>query len=66
MDEIKEVQLRQVCNLLIETDLSFQTISLMCGFESTNYLLSIFKKKFGITMTEFKKNASKTPHEKRR
>jgi LacI family transcriptional regulator len=56
VDEIKRIRLKRVCVLLKESDLSFQEISELCGFENANYLSRIFRLKYGMTMTQFKEN----------
>jgi LacI family transcriptional regulator len=56
VDEIKRVRLKRVCVLLKESDLSFQEISILCGFENANYLSRIFRLEYGMTMTQFKEH----------
>jgi LacI family transcriptional regulator len=53
-DEIRRIQLQRVEELLIQTDLSLGAIADRTGFEHSEYLSVIFKRKIGISPTEFR------------
>jgi LacI family transcriptional regulator len=55
MDEIKKRRLEKVKLFLIDSNLSIEDVAGLCGFQNKNYLMSVFRKKFCITMTEFRK-----------
>lgn len=55
--EIRRVQLEHVKRLLAETNESFDTISMMAGFEYASYLQSLFKKQTGMTMGAYREKA---------
>ncbi len=56
MEEIKRVRLKNICQLIEETTLSFHEIALSFGFENANHLGQMFKRELGITMGEYRKN----------
>jgi AraC-like DNA-binding protein len=49
-------QLEEACNLLTLTDMSISTISSMVGFNTTSYFTKYFKKRYGVSPKEFRKN----------
>lgn len=53
-DEIRRHKMSRIRSLLRETDLSINAIAEMSGFENANHLRIIFKKEFGVTMTEYR------------
>lgn len=55
---IREQQLSAVCGKLSRTKDTIDTIASLCGFSNTNYLKTLFKRKFGMTMREYRSNAS--------
>lgn len=55
MEEIKQVRLKNICEWIEQTDLSFQEIAISFGFENANHLGQLFKKELGITMGEYRK-----------
>ena len=55
-DYLKKLRLSRVARLLIETDRPIQSIATQSGFESANSLLKSFKKEYGVSPTEFRKN----------
>lgn len=57
MEEIKQIRMQFICQLLRETELSVNEIAWRCGFENANHLGWIFKKEFGRTMGEYRKEA---------
>jgi LacI family transcriptional regulator len=54
LDEIKQRRLDKVKTFLLETDLSLDKIAELCGFQSKNYLVNVFRKEFGMTMGTFR------------
>lgn len=52
--EIRRVQLKQVCLMLSETDLPIESIAVQCGFEHPEYLHVVFKREMQITPGEFR------------
>ena len=54
-DYINQVRLDRVAKLLATTDLLIQDIALQCGFENKTYLFTLFKKRFGLTPSQYKK-----------
>ncbi|MGL6195626.1 MAG: XylR family transcriptional regulator [Thermoguttaceae bacterium] len=53
--EIEKVRMEKIKTLLIETDMTFYEIAHSCYFSSEMYLANMFRKKNGMTMTEFRK-----------
>ncbi|MCL2117559.1 MAG: DNA-binding transcriptional regulator [Planctomycetaceae bacterium] len=54
LDEIKKRRLEKVKMFLLETDISLEKIAELCGFQSKNYLINVFRKEFGMTMGTFR------------
>ena len=54
-DEIDRVQLDRARELLRETDLSLPDVALRAGFRHAEYLSVVFKKKTGVTPSEFRR-----------
>ena len=52
-----EHRLNQSKMLLFDTKMSISEIAMQCGFEDPLYFSKIFKKRFGISPSEFRKNA---------
>jgi AraC-like DNA-binding protein len=55
MDEIRKRRLEKVKLFLIDSNLSIDDIAGLCGFQSKNYLMDVFRKEFNTTMMEFRK-----------
>ncbi|MBQ6135781.1 MAG: substrate-binding domain-containing protein [Kiritimatiellae bacterium] len=53
-------RLNEVKRLLTSTTESIESISVQCGYDSTNYLKNLFKKRTGITMSEWRSRNSAT------
>ena len=53
-ESIIETRLSEVRRLLTTTRESIDSIALACGYENPNYLKSLFKKRFGLTMRDFR------------
>lgn len=58
IDEIQFRRLEKVKSLVAETDLTFNEIGSLCGFESGNHLRVLFKKATGMTMSEYRAKIS--------
>ncbi|MDO5113262.1 MAG: XylR family transcriptional regulator [Planctomycetia bacterium] len=56
-DEVQKRRLEKIRTLIAETHLSFNQIATLCGFENGNYLRNLFKKAFGMTMTEYREKS---------
>jgi LacI family transcriptional regulator len=54
MDEIKKRRLEKVKLFLIDSNLSIENIAGLCGFQSKNYLMAVFRKEFNTTMIDFR------------
>lgn len=55
IDLIKQTRMKHIRYLVTESDLSFNAIAKMSGFENANFLRTIFKGEFGISMSEYRK-----------
>ena len=55
LDAITERRLNEVRRLLAGTKEKIDSIALACGYPNPNYLKNLFKKKFGMSMREFRK-----------
>ncbi|MDO5579758.1 MAG: DNA-binding transcriptional regulator [Planctomycetia bacterium] len=55
MEEIKKTRMKNVCELIEETEIPFHEISKSFGFENPNHLGQLFKKEFGMTMSEYRR-----------
>ena len=56
LDAIQHHRLERVCAMLRETKLPISEIGMQCGYATENYLKNLFKKRFGITMSQYRKN----------
>jgi len=56
LDEIQRVRLERVCTLLRETNQPIGEIIRACGFDSESHVSTLFRRRFGRTMREFRKN----------
>jgi LacI family transcriptional regulator len=57
LDEIQRVRLERVCSLLSDTNLPIGDITRECGFERESYLARLFRKRFGTSMSHYRKEA---------
>ena len=55
LDEIQHHRLERVRALLLETSLPIGAIGERCGYPTETYLKTLFKKRFGMTMREYRK-----------
>lgn len=58
-DYISKIRFDEVCRLLVETNLTAQTISKMIGMSSGSYFYTAFKKYTGYTPEQYRKKFSK-------
>ena len=58
IDEIQRERFDYIKSLLLGSHLSIGEITQLCGLENGSHLAAIFKKKFGQTMTQFRKRQS--------
>ena len=54
MDALIDARLKKTCELLVSTGRSIQDITTASGFRNANYLKAVFKKKFGVSMREYR------------
>ncbi len=54
-DAVREARFRRVEALLAETRRTAGEIAEECGFSSASYLISLFRKRYGMTMGEYRK-----------
>ena len=52
---IRDCQLTSVCDMLKRTKDPIDTISELCGFANSNYLKTLFKNRFGMTMRDYRR-----------
>lgn len=52
LEEIQRARIGRVRNFLISTDLRISEIAVLCGFQNEYYLCTVFKRLFGITMSQ--------------
>jgi LacI family transcriptional regulator len=57
-DELQRTRLKRVKALLAETNLSVTAIAKACGFTTKSYLGKVFRRSFGQTMTQYRKNGA--------
>jgi LacI family transcriptional regulator len=60
-EAIRERRLEEVKRRLVKTRSPIQTISYECGFNNINHLKNIFRRRFGLSMREFRNKFSKSP-----
>ena len=58
LDMIQAVRLENVCRLLATTKLSVAEVTTRSGYERTSNLSSLFRKTFGISMSEYRLSRS--------
>lgn len=57
---VEQVRLTHVCEALLKSDDSIEQVAEEHGFSSSNYLHYVFKKRFAMTPTEFKRRYQRT------
>ena len=58
MEYINEYRLLQAAGLLRDTNLSISEVGSSCGFGSSSYFGKLFRKKYGVTPLEYRKESS--------
>jgi len=57
---LNEKRIECACSLLLNTNLSIQDITFMCGYNDYFYFSKVFKKYKGISPTQFREQARKS------
>lgn len=60
-ETIAAVRLNEVRRQLATTSKPIDAIALACGYENPNYLKNLFKRRFGMTMRDFRKSYKTSP-----
>ena len=56
-ETIIDERLGEVKRLLATTREPIESIAIACGYENSNYLKNLFKKRFGVTMRDYRRRA---------
>ncbi len=59
LSEIQHHRLDRVCTLLRETSLPIGEIGERCGYATETYLKTLFKKRFGVTMRDYRRSQTR-------
>lgn len=54
---LEDIRLTVVCRELQESEQSVEKIARLAGFAGGNYMHAVFRKKFGVTPSEYRKNS---------
>ena len=57
-DYIKKCRLELACELLVKTELPVNQVAIRCGIPDYNYFSKVFKSRYGISPTQYRKNQS--------
>ena len=60
LEMIQAMRLKNVCRLLTTTTLSISEVTERSGYEFNSNLSSIFRKRFGMTMRDYRRQNAKT------
>ena len=60
-EEIEHVRLEHLKVMLVESDLKISEVALRCGFACETHLGRVFRKRFGLTMGQFRAKARSLP-----
>lgn len=60
---IAALRLDEVCKMLAGTKLRMEEIAARCGYMNSNYLKNLFKRRFGMTMTQWRRENARKPRE---
>lgn len=55
---LNELRLEKACHMLTDTTLPIMEISLLCGFDNLSYFNRLFRKKRGVTPSEYRRQAA--------
>ena len=58
-DKADARRLAKVKDMLVKTSHSFDSIAAFCGFHNTNHLRNLFKRKFRMTLSDWRKKHPK-------
>ena len=61
MDDLQSAKLEHVKNLLRTTTIPIDTIGQFCDYKSPSHLKTLFKVRFGMTMSDYRKSAPSNP-----
>ena len=61
MDYICKLRLQQVCYYLMTSDKNIGEIAQLCGFCTPNYLIKLFRRQFGKTPLEYRRQRTRFP-----
>ncbi|MBQ2977339.1 MAG: helix-turn-helix transcriptional regulator [Clostridia bacterium] len=56
MDQINEMRMKNALHLLKTTRLQIQNIAQLCGIADPNYFTKLFKRFYGLTPAQFRKD----------
>ncbi|MDD2486317.1 MAG: AraC family transcriptional regulator [bacterium] len=62
VEYIHDLRLRRVTRLLMETDLAIGDIAIQAGFSSLNFFNKVFRRHYGITPLQYRKNCRQSSH----
>ena len=60
LSSLQDAKLRKVQRLLLDTNSTIEKITHDCGYNSPNHLKKIFKKRFGMSMRDYRTNTKPT------
>ena len=60
---VQQVRLNRARLMMAKGDMSLTTIAKKCGFPDPSYFSKVFKQQFGVSPTQFRKNADDIPHQ---
>lgn len=61
LEKIQEIRLERVRSLLGEGHLPISEIGARCGYSTENYLKGLFKRRFGMTMRDYRRRVTAEP-----
>lgn len=56
-------RLRKASYLLLNSELTIDTVATQCGFANGNYFATVFRKEFGMTPLQFRRTRKQAPHQ---
>jgi len=59
-DAVREARFKRVTSLLVHTRRTTEEIAEECGFSSASYLISLFRRRYGMTMGEYRASNTAT------
>ena len=61
LNVVHEIRMERACALLLETNYSIAEIAKKCGFRDGNYLATVFRQRFDVSPSQFRKIKRKRP-----